>query len=96
MAENLTIHKIVTLLDSKGARHKNIPAKTTTARIFGNIVDAIGGERFITMAKSSLETDSKVISIIVILDHTQMHYTVFYHRFLFYSNSFYRIQIETL
>ena len=60
MAENLTIHKIVTLLESKGARHKNIPAKTTTARIFGNIVDAIGGERFITMAVASIDKDSKI------------------------------------
>ena len=70
MAENLTIHKVVTLLDSKGARHKNIPAKATAARIFGTIVDAIGGERFITMAIASQEKDSKVVSIIVKIDHT--------------------------
>ena len=34
--------------------------KTTTARIFGNIVDAIGGERFITMAVASIDKDSKL------------------------------------
>ena len=60
MAENLTIHRIVTLLENKGTKHKNIPAKTTTARILGSIVDTIGGAQFIEMAIASLEKDSKV------------------------------------
>ena len=65
MAENFTIHRTVTLLESKGVRHKNIPAKTITARIFGNIVDAIGGETIIKMAIAALEKDSKVLRIVV-------------------------------
>ena len=62
MTENLTIHKTVVLLHSKGASHKNIPAKTTTARTLGNIVKSIGGDKFIAMAIASIEPNSKVFS----------------------------------
>ena len=61
LTENLTIHKTVVLLNSKGARHKNIPAKTMTARTLGNIVKSIGGDNFIAMAIASMETNSKVL-----------------------------------
>ena len=60
MAENLTIHRIVTLLENRGARHKNIPAKTITAHIMGRIVEGIGGDKFIAMAIAYSEKDLKV------------------------------------
>ena len=67
MAENLTIHKIVTLLENKGARHKNIPAKTTTARILGRIVEGIGGDKFMEMAIAYSDQGSKVFQILALL-----------------------------
>ena len=60
MTENLTIHKAVSLLHYYGARHKNIPAKTFTARVLGNIVKSISGDKFIEMAIESRDTYTKV------------------------------------
>ena len=60
MTENLTIHKTVTLLHNNGTRHKNIPAKTTTASILGNIVKSIGEDKFVLMAMESMDSYSKV------------------------------------
>ena len=62
MAENLTIHRIVVLLKDKGARHKNIPAKTATAHLLGKIVNAIGGDNFIELNNVTTAKDSKVCS----------------------------------
>ena len=62
MAENLTIHRIVVLLENKGARHKNIPAKTATAHLLGKIVNAIGGDNFIELNNVTTAKDSKVCS----------------------------------
>ena len=61
MTENLTIHKAVTLLHNNGTRHKNIPAKTTTASILGNIVKSIGEDKFVLMAMESMDSYSKVL-----------------------------------
>ena len=62
MAENLTLHRIVVLLENQGARHKNIPAKTATAHLLGKIVNAIGADNFIELNNVTAAKDSKVCS----------------------------------
>ena len=62
VAENLSIYRAVTVLESNGACHKSIPARTTTARIIGSIVERVGGDNIMEMITPNPKEEKDKVS----------------------------------